>query len=85
MGDWKPWSRTRSNPHMHHGDFYHGEVHDPGQGPQCPHGADRQGRHKITVLKPKVALREGAEIIDSMFMSKRPAMRLLREGTGRLP
>ncbi len=69
MGEWKPWSRTHVS-HMHHGDFYHGEKSmtlDKARNVRMELIA-KGG--KITVLKPKVALKEG-EIIDSMFMSKK--------------
>ena len=69
MGEWKQWSRTHVS-HMHSGDFYHGEK-------SMTLGKARNVRMeliakggKITVLKPKVALKDG-EIIDSMFMSKK--------------
>ncbi len=69
MGEWKQWSQTHVS-HMHHGDFYHGEKSmtlDKARNVRMELIA-KGG--KITVLKPKVALKEG-EIIDSMFMSKK--------------
>ena len=69
MGEWKQWSRTHVS-HMHAGDFYHGEKSmtlDKARNVRMELIA-KGG--KTTVLKPKVALKDG-EIIDSMFMSKK--------------
>ncbi|MBU3695324.1 NADP-dependent isocitrate dehydrogenase [Dechloromonas sp.] len=69
MGEWKQWSRTHVS-HMHGGDFYHGEKSmtlDKARNVRMELIA-KGG--KTTVLKPKVALKDG-EIIDSMFMSKK--------------
>ena len=69
MGEWKQWSQTHVS-HMHSGDFYHGEKSmtlDKARNVRMELIA-KGG--KITVLKPKVALKDG-EIIDSMFMSKK--------------
>ncbi len=69
MSQWKEWSQTHVS-HMDHGDFYHGEKSIT---------LDRARNVKMElitktgesiVLKPKVALQD-AEIIDSMFMSKK--------------
>jgi isocitrate dehydrogenase len=69
MADWSQASRSHVS-HMHHGDFYHGEKSitlDKARDVKM----ELVGKSgKTTVLKPKVALKEG-EIIDSMFMSKR--------------
>jgi len=69
MGEWKQWSQTHVS-HMHHGDFYHGEKSmtlDKARNVRMELIA-KGG--KTTVLKAKVALKDG-EIIDSMFMSKK--------------
>src|SRR5574343_1040005 len=69
MGEWKQWSRTHVA-HMNSGDFYHGEKSmtlDKARNVRMELIA-KGG--KVTVLKPKVALKAG-EIIDSMFMSKK--------------
>src|SRR5574343_527508 len=69
MGVWNQWSQSHVS-HMHAGDFYHGEKSmtlDKARNVRMELIA-KGG--KITVLKPKVALKDG-EIIDSMFMSKK--------------
>ncbi|MBL8446246.1 MAG: NADP-dependent isocitrate dehydrogenase [Zoogloeaceae bacterium] len=69
MGEWKQWSQTHVS-HMQQGDFYHGEKSltlDKARDVRMELIA-KGG--KITVLKPKVSLKDG-EIIDSMFMSKK--------------
>ncbi len=69
MGKWVPWSQTHVA-HMHHGDFYHGEKSMTLDKARNVRMELISKGGKITVLKPKVALKEG-EIIDSMFMSKK--------------
>ena len=69
MGEWSMASRTHVA-HMKHGDFYHGEKSmtlDKARDVKMELIA-KGG--KTTVLKEKIALKEG-EIIDSMFMSKK--------------
>jgi len=69
MADWSQASRSHVS-HMHSGDFYHGEKSltlDKARDVKM----ELVGKSgKTTVLKPKVALKDG-EIIDSMFMSKK--------------
>jgi isocitrate dehydrogenase len=69
MGDWSMASRSHVA-HMKHGDFYHGEK-------SMTLDKARDVRMELTtksgqtvVLKAKVAL-QAAEIVDSMFMSKK--------------
>ncbi len=69
MGKWNQWSQTHVS-NMQTGDFYHGEKSmtlDKARNVRMELIA-KGG--KATVLKAKVALKEG-EIIDSMFMSKK--------------
>ena len=69
MGKWNQWSQTHVS-NMHSGDFYHGEKSltlDKARNVRMELIA-KGG--KATVLKEKVALKDG-EIIDSMFMSKK--------------
>jgi isocitrate dehydrogenase len=69
MAEWSQASRSHVS-HMHHGDFYHGEKSitlDKARDVKM----ELVGKSgKTTVLKPKVALKDG-EIVDSMFMSKK--------------
>ncbi|KNZ33252.1 MAG: isocitrate dehydrogenase [Methylibium sp. NZG] len=69
MAEWSQASRSHVS-HMHSGDFYHGEKSitlDKARDVKM----ELVGKSgKTTVLKPKVALKDG-EIIDSMFMSKK--------------
>ena len=77
MAEWSQASRTHVS-HMHRGDFYHGEKSmtlDQARDVKMEL-VTKSG--KTIVLKPKVALLDG-EIIDSMFMSKKALLRLLRE------
>ena len=69
MGEWKPWSQTHVS-HMHEGDFYHGEKSMTLDKARDVKMELLTKSGKTIVLKPKVALQE-AEIIDSMFMSKK--------------
>ncbi len=69
MGKWNQWSQTHVS-NMHSGDFYHGEKSltlDKARNVRMELIA-KGG--KATVLKEKVALKDG-EIIDSMFLSKK--------------
>ncbi|KND62380.1 Isocitrate dehydrogenase [NADP] Monomeric isocitrate dehydrogenase [NADP] [Candidatus Burkholderia verschuerenii] len=77
MGEWSMASRTHVA-HMKHGDFYHGEK-------SITNDKDREVRMELVtksgetiVLKPKVKLQAG-EIVDSMFMSKRPLVEFYEE------
>ena len=69
MADWSQASRSHVS-HMHHGDFYHGEKSitlDKARDVKM----ELVGKSgQTTVLKAKVALKDG-EIIDSMFMSRK--------------
>ena len=76
MGEWSQASRTHVS-HMQHGDFYHGEKSmtlDQARDVKMEL-VTKSG--KTIVLKPKVSLLDG-EIIDSMFMSKKALLRVLR-------
>ena len=77
MGKWSPASRTHVS-HMRHGDFYHGEK-------SMTLDRARKVRMELVtrsgqtlVLKPEVALQD-AEIIDSMFMSKKALLAFYEE------
>ena len=83
MGEWKQWSQTHVS-HMEHGDFYHGEKSLTLDKPREVRMELIAKGGKTTVLKPKLSLLEG-EIIDSMFMSKKALVRLLRSPARRLP
>ena len=69
MGEWKQWSQTHVS-HMQQGDFYHGEKSMTLDKARDVRMELIAKGGKITVLKPKVSLKDG-EIIDSMFMSKK--------------
>ncbi|MBV1774222.1 NADP-dependent isocitrate dehydrogenase [Burkholderiaceae bacterium DAT-1] len=69
MGEWKQWSQTHVS-HMHHGDFYHGEKSITLDKARDVRMELVTKSGKTIVLKQKVALQD-AEIIDSMFMSKK--------------
>ena len=80
MGEWSMASRTHVA-HMQHGDFYAGEKSMT---------LDRARDVKMElvtksgetmVLKHKVSLRDG-DVIDSMFMSKKALVRVLRRADG---
>ncbi|MDP3701450.1 MAG: NADP-dependent isocitrate dehydrogenase [Hylemonella sp.] len=69
MAEWSQASRTHVS-HMHHGDFYHGEMSmtlDKARDVKMEL-ITRSG--KTIVLKPKISLLD-REVIDSMFMSKK--------------
>ncbi len=69
MGEWSPASRTHVS-HMRSGDFYHGEKSMTLDRARKVRMELINKNGKATVLKPEIAL-EDAEIIDSMFMSKK--------------
>ena len=69
MGEWSQASRTHVS-HMHHGDFYHGEKSMTLDRARDVKMELITKSGKTIVLKPKVAL-QAAEIVDSMFMSKK--------------
>ena len=69
MGEWSPASRTHVS-HMRSGDFYHGEKSMTLDRARKVRMELINKDGKATVLKPEIAL-EDAEIIDSMFMSKK--------------
>ena len=69
MGEWKQWSQTHVS-HMHEGDFYHGEK-SMTLDKACEVKMVLETKSgKTVVLKDKVKL-QAAEVIDSMFMSKK--------------
>jgi len=77
MGEWSQASRTHVS-HMHGGDFYAGEK-SMTMTKACDVKMDLVTKSgKTIVLKPKVSLLAG-EIIDSMYMSKKSALRFLRK------
>ena len=76
MAEWAQASRTHVS-HMHGGDFYHGEKSMTLDRARDVKMELITKSGKTLVLKPKVALLAG-EIIDSMFMSKKALLRLLR-------
>ncbi len=69
MAEWAQASRTHVS-HMHHGDFYHGEKSMTLDRARDVKMELITKSGKTIVLKPKVSL-QAAEVIDSMFMSKK--------------
>ncbi len=69
MGEWKQWSKTHAS-HMEEGDFYHGEKSMTLDKARTVKMELLTKSGKTIVLKPEVALQD-AEVIDSMFMSKK--------------
>ena len=76
MGEWSQASRTHVAT-MQHGDFYHGEKSMTLDRARDVKMELVTKSGKTIVLKPKVSLRDG-DIIDSMFMSKKALLRVLR-------
>ncbi len=83
MGEWKPWSRTHVS-HMHHGDFYHGEKSMTLDKARTVRMELIAKGGKITVLKPEGRAARRRDHRLHVHEQEGP-VRLLREGTGRLP
>ncbi|AYJ50562.1 NADP-dependent isocitrate dehydrogenase [Rhodococcus sp. P1Y] len=77
MGEWSPASRTHVA-HMRHGDFYHGEKSMTVEGDREVKMELITESGKTTVLKEKVSLTD-ADVIDSMFMSKKALIEFYEE------
>jgi isocitrate dehydrogenase len=77
MAEWSQASRTHVS-HMHHGDFYHGEKSMTLDRARDVKMELITKSGKTIVLKPKVSLLD-REVIDSMFMSKKALLRVLRK------
>ncbi|MCD2166431.1 NADP-dependent isocitrate dehydrogenase [Comamonas koreensis] len=69
MGEWKQWSQTHVS-HMEEGDFYHGEKSMTLDKAREVKMVLETKSGKTVVLKDKVKLQD-AEVVDSMFMSKK--------------
>ncbi|MCS4295516.1 isocitrate dehydrogenase [Comamonas sp. BIGb0152] len=69
MGEWKQWSQTHVS-HMEEGDFYHGEKSMTLDKAREVKMVLETQSGKTVVLKDKVKLQD-AEVVDSMFMSKK--------------
>ena len=69
MGEWKQWSQTHVS-HMEQGDFYHGEKSMTLDKARDVKMVLETKSGQTIVLKEKVKLQD-AEVIDSMFMSKK--------------
>ena len=83
MGEWSMASRTHVA-HMRHGDFYHGEKSMTLDRARTVKMVLETKRGETIVLKPEVKLDDG-DVIDSMFMSKKALVRLLRGADARTP
>jgi isocitrate dehydrogenase len=77
MAEWSQASRSHVS-HMHAGDFYHGEKSMTLDRARDVKMELITKSGKTIVLKPKVSLLD-REVIDSMFMSKKALLSLLRK------